>query len=506
MMIVEDETIILEGLKACLDWPSLGIEIIGEAADGAAALKLAKALLPDIILTDVVMYGMDGIEFISRLRDEVKEKQAQVILISGHENWSYMKSALQLKVTDYLLKPFDTEELRQVIIKAKKTCDEEREHNENLRRLETQVSSTQSLVMDRFLQDCCLRRQTPEEWSMQGEYLDIEALRQQGPFRAVYLECLPGYAPLQEGIKEKLQLLHIFPVGKDKYGGLSDRNSWLEEESKQQWIIEQQIKLRIGPEVNSLEYIHESFRQARTAMIQRSSHSGPWEHEASDLSPKLQAEQEQFFERKAALEEALLTQLENNDRMNRVYSLRLYFDWFRKFERHNMPYLQAFCGILLMQIKQRFAVLVESGNIDFVSESIEAMSSCLTDEDLEEFMVNLLDHLAELIHSKPDQRKVVRSIMDFIHSLYMEELSLSYLAAKVHLSPNYLATLFKKEAGTTLNEYVTTTRMYHAKRLLSESNLLIQDIAEKVGYKDVKYFTKLFKKEVGDSPRAYRDQ
>ncbi|NHN31907.1 helix-turn-helix transcriptional regulator [Paenibacillus sp. S3N08] len=80
------------------------------------------------------------------------------------------------------------------------------------------------------------------------------------------------------------------------------------------------------------------------------------------------------------------------------------------------------------------------------------------------------------------------------------------MAAKVHLSPNYLATLFKKEAGTTLNDYVTRTRIYHAKRLLSESNLLIQEIAEKVGYKDVKYFTKLFKKEVGDSPRAYRDQ
>ncbi|NHN31906.1 response regulator [Paenibacillus agricola] len=422
MMLVEDETIILEGLKACLDWPSLGIEIIGEAADGAAALKLAQALRPDIILTDVVMYGMDGIEFVSRLRDEAMEKQPQVIVISGHENWSYMKSALQLKVTDYLLKPFDTEELQQVIIKAKKACDADRDHNESIRKLEIQVSSSQSLVMERFLQDCCLSKQTPEEWSIHGEYLDMEALQQQAPFRAVYLECLPGYAPLQEGIKEKLRLLHIFPLGKGKYGGLADRTSGLDEPAKRQWIHDQQIKLRVGSPVNSLEQIHESFRQARTSMIQRSllsesegksySDSEPWDHEQPKLSPQLQAEQEQFFERKAALEEAVITELENNDQMNRVYSIRLYFDWFRKFDRQQVPYLQAFCGILLMQIKQRFAVLVESGNVDFVSESIEAMGSCLTDEDLEEYMVNLLDHLADLIHSKPDQRKVVRSIMD----------------------------------------------------------------------------------------------
>ncbi len=358
MMIVEDETIIREGLKNCLDWHSLDIEIIGEAADGAAALQLAKAMLPDIVLTDVVMYGMDGIEFVSRLREELSDKQVQVILISGHENWSYIKSALQLQVTDYLLKPFDTAELEQVIHKARKACDAERERR----------------------------------------------LRDQG------------------------------------------------------------------------------------------------------LPSQLQAEQDYFLERKAALETAIIVELEQNDRMNRIYSVRLYFDWFRKFERNAVPYLQAFCGILLMQIKQRFTLFAESGSTDFVAEGIEAMKGCTTDEELEEFMINLLDHLAEWIHSKPDQRRTIRSIMELIQSFYMEELTISYIAAQVHLSPNYLATLFKKEVGTTLNDYVTAVRISHAKRLLSEGNLLIQEIAEKVGYKDVKYFTKLFKKEVGHSPRAYREQ
>jgi two-component system response regulator YesN len=106
-----------------------------------------------------------------------------------------------------------------------------------------------------------------------------------------------------------------------------------------------------------------------------------------------------------------------------------------------------------------------------------------------------------------DQRKTVRAVKEYIQHAFREELSLAQLAAQVHLSPNYLANLFKKETGVTLNDYITEIRLAEAKRLLrKEPGILVFDVAERIGYKDGKYFTKLFKREVGLNPSEYRDR
>lgn len=294
LMIVEDEELIREGMKGCLDWPAYGIELIGDAADGRAGLEMAVALRPDIVLTDVVMAEMDGIEFVRRLRADIPDKTIRVVMISGHEDVEYIKSALKLQVVDYLLKPFHTEELEDVLRKVLRECDEERAMRERLSSLERNVGASRSLVRERFQRELVARE----------------------------------------------------------------------------------------------------------------------------------------------LDEA----------------------------------------------------------------ELEAYREALGDGD--EF-----DELTAALRSKPDQRKAVRAVTEYMQRSFREELSLAQLAAHVHLSPNYLANLYKKETGATIIDALTQLRLEEAKRLLREEpGLLIADLAERVGYKDSKHFTKLFKREVGMNPSEYRER
>jgi two-component system response regulator YesN len=290
-MIVEDEEVIREGMKIGIDWASYRLNLTAAASDGREALELAGQLRPDIVITDVVMKEMDGIELARRLQADIQGKEIRIIMISGHENIDYIRAALKLQVVDYLLKPFHEEEFGDVIRKVVASLDEERSRQERLRSLERRNELSQAWVRDRLVQD------------------------------------------LSAGPMEQ--------AGRDAYAELDD--------------------LLAGAENASL--------------------------------------------------------------------------------------------------------------------------------------------------SGSDQGKTVRGVKAFIQSAFRQELTLAQVAEAVHLSPNYLANLFKKNTGITVNDYITTIRIAEAKRLLREEpGLLVQEVTERIGYKDGKYFTKLFKREVGMNPSEFRDR
>ncbi|MFD2328906.1 response regulator [Cohnella sp. GCM10020058] len=290
-MIVEDEEVIREGMRLGIDWASYRLNLAAAASDGKEALELAGRIRPDIVITDVVMKEMDGIELARRLQADIEGKAIKVIMISGHENVDYIRSALKLQVVDYLLKPFHEEEFAEVVRKVVADLDEDRTRQERLRSLERRNELSQAWVRDRLV-----------------ENLSAGPAKQAG---------LNDYAELDE--------------------------------------------LLAGAETASL--------------------------------------------------------------------------------------------------------------------------------------------------SGSDQRKAVRAVKDYIQTAFRQELTLAQVAEAVHLSPNYLANLFKKNAGITVNDYITQIRLAEAKRLLREEpGLLVQHVAERIGYKDGKYFTKLFKREVGMNPSEFRDR
>src|SRR5689334_10325683 len=116
MLIVDDEYLVRKGISETIEWTEYGIKIIGEACDGEQGLEMAMDYMPDIILTDIHMPFMNGLEFMSKLRE--RGSNSNIIVLSGYEEFSYVRTALQYGVIDYLLKPIDNQQLIDTVQKV----------------------------------------------------------------------------------------------------------------------------------------------------------------------------------------------------------------------------------------------------------------------------------------------------------------------------------------------------------------------------------------------------
>ncbi|WP_127584940.1 response regulator [Paenibacillus koleovorans] len=516
LMIVEDEELIREGMKGCLDWSAYGIELIGDAADGRMGLDMAVALRPDIILTDVVMAEMDGIEFVRRLRTDIPDKTIRVVMISGHEDVEYIKSALKLQVVDYLLKPFHTEELEDVLRKVLQDCGEERARSERLSSLERHVGASRQLVRERFLQELMDRELDDTALTAYREVLGdddtvLDALTEteaESVYSAAYIETdgdfpAPASTPAQDG---ELPLL-LFDAGGGAHGAIMAAEPHEMAVAIGRLLPGHAARIGIGASVARLADIRHSFRQARLALLGAQADDG--DAAAVAVYEAARAEQEEpLLADIAHREAAILAALERGDRAELQHALLGFAGAVRRAGPHAaLPYLQAFGSMLLLQVARRFGALLEVAGAAAGEQTLAGIRMAYSERELERLLAEALDGLAAAIHSKPDRRKVVLAVEEYMQRSFREELSLAQLAAHVHLSPNYLAGLYKKETGATVNDALTQLRLEEAKRLLREEpGLLIADLAERVGYKDGKYFTKLFKREVGINPSEYREK
>ncbi|UKS30987.1 response regulator [Paenibacillus sp. HWE-109] len=496
LLIVEDEELIRKGMRHCLDWSGYQIDKVEEADNGQLGLDMAIQMRPDIVITDVVMAEMDGIEFVRRLRQEITDKPIWVIIISGHEDVDYIRSALKLQVVDFLLKPFHTEELEEVLRKVIRACEDERKQNAHVAYLEQRNGQSQSIVRERFLQDLCYRQVSDEEIALYMEFLG-ESFSDYGSYRAVFIESDKAQSHVEEALRSMAPMVAVFPIDRGAYGGIVF-------DTGPEWLPQAGLRIGLGCGVMRLADLHRSFQQARVSLLFLPETMG----EGTVLAYQAEVAgdmQEVLLSDMALQESMILAAMENGDRDALHAALEVYFELVLRLDRTKLDYLRAFSSMLLIQIRRHFAVLGERSAL--ITAALEQISVVSDIQGLRQLMMQTLAELTVIINDKPDQRKVVRLIHSYIQSAFREELTLAQIAAQVHLSPNYLASVFKKETGITVNAYITDVRLAEAKRLLqSDRQLLIHDLAEQVGYKDSKYFTKLFKRECGMNPSEYREK
>jgi len=158
VLVVEDEKIIREGIRDCIDWQSLGLRIVGEADDGLSALREIKRLHPDILFTDVVMPGMDGIELLRTIRSD--QLDVKVVFFSAHKNIEYIKTAMKYDAVDYLLKPFSNDELVSVMKKVVAERSNQQKKEKHIRELEKRLDSSVPVLKEKLLRDIILNEIT----------------------------------------------------------------------------------------------------------------------------------------------------------------------------------------------------------------------------------------------------------------------------------------------------------------------------------------------------------
>lgn len=529
IMLVDDEAEVREAIRESIDWPRHGYEFAGSCANGAEALGAILDIRPDLVLSDICMPLMDGIEMtkhVSRAAPDTK-----VVILTGHDEFDYAQQALRLKVHDFVVKPITPRELRALLDRIKLELDREAEERESMARLREQLQESLPLLKERFLE--CL---------VQGSIGEEEAERKFAYF----------------GLAKPVPPLVAISVDIDQLDDHS-RERW-ENNPELQRYAAYKIALEATEHRSALVFLTKEERVV--ALL-----SGIAEDSDDDivqLSETIRRSVEKYMKftvtvgvgtRCASLGElpcsyeASLSALDyrfllGNNRVIRLQDLErpaLFscppdYEWNRKFasalktgtHRETHQLIEQFIG----QLKSSSLPLevcyvrTQSMMIDTVNsirellgdggDWLRQLGAALQNidgfhrlEDVEAWLKNISGEAIRLIAERRSDlsQLQVRSAIEYIEQRYQEEsLSLMDICNHVHMSKSYFSTLFKQHTGQTMMEYVTRIRLETAKTLLqADPPIKTYDIAASVGYGDPQYFSVLFKKHVGVTPTEFRD-
>ncbi len=507
LMIVDDEPWIRTSLKNRIDWSEEMI-LCGEASDGFEALELAANLRPDIVITDVRMPEMSGLELIRRLREFLPDIQS--VIISGYNEFEYAKSAIELGSCGYVLKPVRKEELNQVI---KKAIDNIAQNN--LLRLTTQ---TQAALLDQLLVNLYHEAPVSEE-----SFLSV--LRHLHFFTECFSVLFVRFLNGEESAETIGQRLNAataalfssctccsFGVSETVYGVFLTSPDPIDLPAAAKELIRQlQIKasldvsIAIGTGCRSFRQLGETFRSAREGLhhmhlynareIILPAAADPGRKPSSGVSLP------------AGITGDIIDSIYSHSRTDLDAAIRKLNDFIQKtpeitvYDISNMLYLML--GDLIRICYERNA------SKELCDKGIAFMQLLSGYQPNRDFVSQFADYCWEISSSfqeTPSIVQVIRNAEQYIRSRYNEEISLKKIAALFYLNPSYFSVSFKNVTGKNFNEYLTSVRMENAKQMLLNQSLRVSQIARMTGYDDCSYFSKAFRKYTGRMPSEYRQE
>lgn len=529
-VIIDDDLTTVNGLKKSVNWLEHNIEVVGTAPNGSEGLKQIEECQPDIILTDIYMPIMNGIEMLQNLRQQ--GNTAEVLILSGYEDFHYAKTALKLQVNDYLSKPATLEEincvLKSMVEKVRKKSENETEDRELRNLLENNKPLAKKQLLKRLLETGDLQQSFSDKLL---KYLHLDLSDQ--VFTVVIIEfyknsslylCKPSewtlfeyavnniineLAQTQKGlyIADNQCNMITFILSSPKQMRKEDVQKHARTITNQfmqaiQQFLKLQVWAAIGPTIESADRIHFSCNEAKNLLAEREYRIDQrltWKEPGEDpprASPKRPVEYYQPI-----INSIMLGQTESVQRKIQeligamrsmqdlsVYALR--------------DYVIDFMGLLAVALYDhglRIEDFFPSFNL------YRQLESLYTIEDLAGWLSGVAIPICDMMDAKSTQKhkKKIDFIIRYVEEHYAEDFTLDTLADKVFLTRNYLSQIFKQATGENFNNFVTKVRMEKAKELMLSGHYKLYEISHKVGYKNTAYFSQLFKKYTGFIPSEF---
>ncbi len=525
--IVDDETRVRKGLQRHFDWAKFDIEVAGEASNGEQAFEILRQQPVDILVTDVKMPKMDGIELAFRLRELYPE--IKIIFISGHDDLDFLKSSLKLGAIDYILKSIDLNELEQTICRVVGMIDAERQKTRLLRQMENKVRQSMPLLRDKFLVQ--LLRDPIENESRLNERLDFLGLHlQEGSSLCVMVISVENYYEVFSGKQERdrqlvsFALLNIFQELLERHfagycfemrqgeysailmlredGVFETELLALVAEVREFLIQHLSIYVTVGvsQEADTLAELNVCYNEAVKA-IRNKTYLGTGTTVAIEGSRR----QAEGF-RLAAKFKKLMEQVALGD--TEVLAALLQ-ETFQAIEMQDEATRWDLCFSLIFFAIPELEEYRDSVDEEFASPRLvcERLLCLKTTERMYRLVEQFYIAYSEAARKKRNNpfSAVISQIKNCIHARFDENLTVSTIAGEVYLTPTYICLLFKQETGMTINDYLTEVRIKKAKEFLQQPQMKLYDICFAVGYTSPSYFSRLFKKHTGYTPSEYRD-
>ncbi len=530
IMIVDDEEEVRKAIVKKMDWESLGFEVAADAENGIEALEKAETLDLDVILTDIKMPFMDGLE-LGRVLQE-KHSPIKLILFSGFDEFEYAKEAIRLNVIEYVLKPVNAEELAQVLARVKGELDTMMAENRSLERLKKSYEEMLPMIRERFLTDFV--RGLFEEGDVEGhlEELQIPGREKRFHLAAVarvgrppegnrttreqemlrisagkFLEeqVLADFAPVIWTYKTYLILI----ISMDREQEASGLLDILESACRKcQRIFGVSLTVGLGGTGEGYQRIPESYREAFSALEYRAilgsgrvicyqdvddSVSAPvcFGSEEAALLTKAATFGGGEEKKVRAAVEAIVERAEETDALARNEQLYM-------------------IGLLntVTQIVEKYGLSMEQV-VGHGGNYLELITAFQSAGELSGWLFDTCMNLSLAIEEKRalTTRNTVDEAREYIERNYADPgLSVDRICQELHLSPSYFSTIFKQETGSSYVNYLTEVRLAKAVELLQTTEDKTYLIASKVGYPEANYFSYVFKKRFGVSPTKYRSR
>ncbi|MDO4294821.1 MAG: response regulator [bacterium] len=518
-VLADDEAVILKGLKKLIDWKKLGIEIVGEAKDGNQALQLIEKTQPELVLSDIAMPGLNGLGLLQEIGR--RELSAKVIFISGYQEFSYAKDAVRYGAVDYLLKPVEPEELIRAIQKAVNLIDSQ----SRLSILET--TETEDRLSYIFQKINGSKEYAREDLYQQFSSLNIsiEGKRMLGvAFRFYLLGRSEKNAKMQELLKfsaankiqKKLEESQSgFVVKKDTSTCyaillLGEEESQAEIETRIRRLVavasdhqNLSIKVGIGVETEDISNLPLAYKTSRFAMelYYFTEEELIWYQDVKkDFRESFEDYQECF---QNLLDACLHHPSSVENELKKIFSVirNLHFgNRFAALNRCNLmmaDLIQTLCEQYLLDISW-----VQEG--EACMEQIRLLPTYRqTCEAIRRFFYNMCEQIH--LGGSSEHKEIVR-IRQYIQQHFGENLTLEWMAQTFGMNSFYFSSYFKKNMGKNFKNYLTDLRMEEAEKLLLHTDYKAYEIAEKIGYKNVRQFNENFNKKYGKSPSEYRKE
>lgn len=518
VLLVDDEDLDLEGLTRFIPWESLQMEVVASVNNAISAWDLIQRVELDILITDIRMPKMSGLE-LARMAQE-KHKDIRVVFVSGYEDFQYAKEALQLNASCYLLKPVDDDEMTRELRKLKSQLDMER----NRRRTEHAYKEAVPLLR----QDLLLRLlegKTPETDLLSR--LEEHGVRPNGgQIRVAVIEI--------DDVSWKLNACPD-PDKKRTIDEWSQSMIRLCREQRMELLC-QVAPTRIavildgesGESASVLEAVAEQARRAMpfTVTIGLSRDVAQPLQVGVAYQQAVQALESKMFVGKGQVIpigeirqhdlrlavdldlklDDLLTAIANYELVDVHDQIGALFAYVQQF--HSRPTSYHFAMYLIVKLDEYLRTLGEDlfGMLGIQLTHLDIVLQFETLDDIQTWFRRNVYTLSEMLHRKKQKKnlKLVQQIVDYIHEHIDEVITLRNASDHFHFTPNYLGHIFKEETGIGFTDYVSRTRLDKARDLLRDSNMKVYEIADRVGYRNLNYFSRQFKDYCGMSPLDFR--
>ncbi len=515
LMIVDDDSDIRNGLFENIDWNAIGFNPIAQAIDGLDAIEKIKAQMPDVVLTDIRMEQMDGMELIDYL--SIHYPKIRIVLLSGYSDVEYYRQALKYKVFDFILKPTHPDNFEDVFSRLREEMQKEKRKFIDYITLKKNVQDNNRSIR-------------------QGELVKI---LEEGLNEEECNEVLERYQMSEYRYNVYLITTTYFPNNLENAESIKLKNTSYEEiEQMVESILDniECVKFRGNQgemiticKADQLEDIKNRLKN-NMFIDEYSLFSG-----VSHICPDLYRCKEYYNQSLIAMRQISFIYKEcvicYDDLKSYPQAIKVEFDiklilhslfykqdneWETEINRvfHNFndvvlfdyDYLDCITNNLYYGVINQLKLIYP--NLDETENFYTKISSILNLDIKRAFLIRTFSIVQILaMESKGGGRAKVISEIDRIINLHYTDtqLSLTYISEQVQKSAAYISNIYKQETGSNINDVITQKRIEYAKKLLEETNEKTYRIAEEIGYADCSYFTKLFKKNVGVSPGEYRN-